>query len=262
MSAYNPNLQRIIRRRKKPLPLYVQAKIEIIRLIKKGAFPEGKLPPETVLSELLGISRTSIREALMALGRDGIISKKQGIGNLIHFSALNTKMRIDQIKDFVQLLEDGGYAVSMEKIQSEWVSDFSDIKINVPFNKDSEFLLSKIIYKADKHPAIMSITMIPRSVMIDPEGRSLDTVSEEKKTARSLGDYLNSHTCEEVSHSISVYTPVKADSETAGLFGIKKGDPMIEWDETYYGIRDTRLCFNRILFHPDKVKLTSLCKWN
>ena len=82
----------------KSSPLYVLAKNEIIKNIKSGMFPEGKLPSETALSKMMGISRTTIREALMALGRDGVITKIQGKGNFIHLSALNTKMCIDQIK--------------------------------------------------------------------------------------------------------------------------------------------------------------------
>ncbi|MCK5198889.1 MAG: winged helix-turn-helix transcriptional regulator, partial [Spirochaetales bacterium] len=84
-------------------PLYIRAKIELIKMIKSGVFKGNKLPPENKLSEILGISRTSIREALMALSKEGIITKKQGIGNLYHLSALDTKMRIDQINCFEDL---------------------------------------------------------------------------------------------------------------------------------------------------------------
>ena len=87
----------------KSTPLYVQAKKKIIDMIQSGVFKDNKLPPESSLSETLGISRTTIREALIALNRDGVITKKQGVGNLFHLSTLNTRMRIDQIKDFVTI---------------------------------------------------------------------------------------------------------------------------------------------------------------
>ena len=48
--------------------------------LKKG----DRLPPERVLTEQLGISRTSVREALRALEVLGIISTQQGEGNFIN----------------------------------------------------------------------------------------------------------------------------------------------------------------------------------
>lgn len=79
MNNSDSGKKRVVPRRMKSSPLYVQAKLAIIRLIKEDLFDEGKLPSETMLSDMLGISRTSIREALMALRGDGIISKKQGV---------------------------------------------------------------------------------------------------------------------------------------------------------------------------------------
>jgi len=41
-------------------PLYMEAKTELIKMLKKGDFKNNKLPPEDKLSELLGISRSTI----------------------------------------------------------------------------------------------------------------------------------------------------------------------------------------------------------
>jgi len=86
-------------------PLYLEAKTELIKMIKKGDFKNNKLPPEDKLSEMLGISRSTTREALITLDREGIITKKQGIGNLIHNSVLESKMRIDIIQDFLKWMD-------------------------------------------------------------------------------------------------------------------------------------------------------------
>ena len=85
----------------KYFPLYLEAKTELMKMFKKGDFKNNKLPPEDKLSEMLGISRSTIWEALIALDREGIITKKQGIGNLIHRSTLEIKMRIDLVQDFI-----------------------------------------------------------------------------------------------------------------------------------------------------------------
>ena len=51
-----------------PLRLYRQIAGQIAALIDDGEFPAGsRLPPERALAQLLGVSRTSVREAIIAL---------------------------------------------------------------------------------------------------------------------------------------------------------------------------------------------------
>jgi GntR family transcriptional repressor for pyruvate dehydrogenase complex len=57
---------------------------QIGEMIKNGYLKKGdKLPPERELVEQLGVSRTSIREALRVLEILGVIESRQGEGNFI-----------------------------------------------------------------------------------------------------------------------------------------------------------------------------------
>lgn len=57
---------------------------QIGEMIKEGYLKKGdKLPPERELVEQLGVSRTSIREALRVLEILGIVESRQGEGNFI-----------------------------------------------------------------------------------------------------------------------------------------------------------------------------------
>ena len=55
-----------------PRRLYRQIADQIRALIKSGEFPAGaRLPPERDLAKQLGVSRPSVREALIALEVEG-----------------------------------------------------------------------------------------------------------------------------------------------------------------------------------------------
>ena len=55
---------------------------QIGEMIKTGYLKKGdKLPPERELVEQLGVSRTSIREAVRVLEILGVIESRQGEGN-------------------------------------------------------------------------------------------------------------------------------------------------------------------------------------
>lgn len=65
--------------------VYEEIVEEIVHRIRSGELPVGmKLPPERVLAEQLGVSRTSLREALRTLKRMGCIRSITGDGNYIN----------------------------------------------------------------------------------------------------------------------------------------------------------------------------------
>lgn len=57
---------------------------DVQELIVQGKLPVGaKLPPERELAELLGVSRTVIREAVRILVTKGLLESKHGIGTMV-----------------------------------------------------------------------------------------------------------------------------------------------------------------------------------
>jgi GntR family transcriptional regulator len=66
------------------VPLRVAAYMRISDAIRSGALPRASLlPSEAELVELLGVSRTVIREALIFLEEDGLIRSRRGIGRFV-----------------------------------------------------------------------------------------------------------------------------------------------------------------------------------
>lgn len=64
-----------------PRRLYRQIADQLRRLIESGEFPVGaRLPPERDLAVQLGVSRPSVREALIALEVEGLVEVRMGSG--------------------------------------------------------------------------------------------------------------------------------------------------------------------------------------
>jgi len=236
-------------------PLYLEAKIELINMIRKGDFKNNKLPPEDKLSEMLGISRSTIREALITLDREGIITKKQGIGNLIHKSTLEVKMRIDLVQDFIKLLENGGYKASVKRINSEWIDNVPQLDIKIPPIKDKKYFLNEFLYLADNQPAILATNIIPESALNMPLQKGIPFNS-----FKGFFNLLSKYTNEEVSHSITRFIPSKVDVRIGKILKIKENEPIIKREEFYYGIFDNLICCSEISFHPRLVNLTIVRK--
>ena len=60
------------------------AQEELRQAIVGGTFqPEGQLPTEAELCEMLGVSRTVVREALRVLENDGLVARRHGVGTFV-----------------------------------------------------------------------------------------------------------------------------------------------------------------------------------
>src|SRR5207244_11594286 len=67
-----------------PRRLYRQIADQIRTLIRSGEFSAGsRLPPERDLARQLGVSRPSVREALIALEVEGLVEVRIGSGNYV-----------------------------------------------------------------------------------------------------------------------------------------------------------------------------------
>jgi DNA-binding FadR family transcriptional regulator len=82
-----------------PTRLYRQIAGQIAVLIDDGEFPAGsRLPPERALAQMLGVSRTSVREAIIALEIAGRVEVRVGTGIFVRTAASKAAPRPAQAK--------------------------------------------------------------------------------------------------------------------------------------------------------------------
>ncbi|MBO8127550.1 MAG: GntR family transcriptional regulator [Firmicutes bacterium] len=67
-----------------PVPLYYQLYQRLRNSILNGDFSEGEyIPSESELSELYGVSRTTVRQAVLELVREGLLERRRGKGTIV-----------------------------------------------------------------------------------------------------------------------------------------------------------------------------------
>lgn len=68
----------------------------LLEKIRTGEFPAGmRLPPEQVICEHFGVSRTVVREAISRLKSDGLVEVRQGSGTVVREPNRATAFRLD-----------------------------------------------------------------------------------------------------------------------------------------------------------------------
>lgn len=91
--------------RKGPERLADQLYGHILEQIVSGAIPAGKkLPSENQLCRTFQVSRPTVREALLRLGADGLVSTRQGSGTVVQRQPSDQLVKLSHSSDVAEML--------------------------------------------------------------------------------------------------------------------------------------------------------------
>jgi GntR family transcriptional regulator len=234
--------------------LIVQEKL--LNILRSQNFPNNKLYSEDELVELLDASRGTVREVLRSLTRQGVITKKHGIGNFVHPRTLNMRMRMDEISNFLHLIEDGGYEAAL-------IKDRDPFEYSLPhegfagglemyLEKDLQYLCFTRIYLADLQPAIYSQVYIPKHLFLHPPLGDVRYLS--------LFDFVKKHLGQEIEQAMIWITPEVAKSKIAEKLKILPGNAILVWDELFSNYKDEIIGYSKTHFNPSIIKVCMLRK--
>jgi len=112
---------------KNPIPLHVQLKNILEDQIKHGYYKE-KIPSERELMEMYSISRSTVREAVSILVREGVLEKVHGKGTFVNLKPVQEWLSMtsftETIKQMGIQLLDHGIVPTPENIKN--VNGFDD----------------------------------------------------------------------------------------------------------------------------------------
>lgn len=165
----------IIREIGDKVPLYVRIYEQLFQLIEANHFKEGeKLPGEITLAKELGVSRASIRQALLILQEDGIIHNVQGKGNFLIKTKKNIEIGLERICNAAKTFNNEEHEeISIDinyEMSSKWIQSVLKLKQN---------MLTVVFYrsyKSNSEYVSYSITIIPYEYLIE---YSLDMENKE-----------------------------------------------------------------------------------
>ena len=88
-----------------PVPLHVQLKEALKRIIQRGEYTE-RIPSERELIETFAVSRTTVREAVGALVREGVVQKIHGKSTFVTSHTVNEWL--GSLRSFTETIESMG----------------------------------------------------------------------------------------------------------------------------------------------------------
>ncbi len=208
-----------------------QVKTHIKDLIVQGQFADGRVPAEMELAELLGVSRTTVREALSRLEMEGTISRRQGSGTYVNDPVLQIRSRLEEIWSYEAMLQAHGFAPSTHVLEARIMSAGSG---ELPDNITNELLLetgekvlftSKLFLENDV-PVILAHNYLPLRLLTDPY--------EDEDLERPIYEFLETFGRRRLAYYLSEIIPMAVDSAVADILHIAPGATLIAFDEIGY----------------------------
>ena len=203
-----------------PVPLYRQIEGAIARLIDSGEMsPHSALPSEAKLSELYGVSRLTVRQALGELRRKGLVESHQGKGT---FVAAPARSDVTCLSSFTETALRSGHTPRSQMIS---FGEVMDVAMARHLNQDERMPLIQVVRLRllDDTPAFLSIASIPllvgQSLAVDDFPALGLRQSLYQTLERCCGVHLR-HGEEEVSATL-------ATKSVAQLLGVKYRAPLV-----------------------------------
>ncbi len=203
-----------------------QVKAHIKDLILNDGFANGRIPPEAELADELGVSRTTVRDALSRLEQEGAVSRRQGSGTFVNEPVLQIKSRLEEIWSYEQVLEDHGYTPSVRLLRVETNPASETTASALDLDGDADVLLIEKLFLEDERPVVLTINRIPTGIVTDAE--------YEQDGATPVYEFLEEHCGRTLAYYVSDIVPVALDDEQAERLGVEQGPLAVCFDEVGY----------------------------
>jgi GntR family transcriptional regulator len=207
--------------------------------------PGSKLPSEFELMEMLGVSRTTLREALRSLEEHGVIIRKRGVGTFITGNSIIKDLSINfGIKE---MIAQAGYipkTVECEVLEEKAQGKIAD---NLEIEEGELVYLVKRLRLATDFPIVWSIEALPAKLL------NYQIPSQNDLKEMSIYDYL------EINHGIQIYygrailRPITAPIDVARKLQIRHNSILMLINQTDYGEKQQPVIYSIEYHLADKV---------
>lgn len=190
--------------------------MQVWREVAEG---DAVLPAEPELASLLGVSRPHLREVLVGMEREGLISRRRGGKTVVNQAALEIAGRFDEQWDFAELLRTAGFEADVEVLSADELTlDPARARLfGVPTGAAAVEVVKR--WRADG-----AVVRVTQDVVPFERGTDLELA----RRASSIFDVLDAVLDEQVEWELAIPTAVLATGQLARWIEVDRGSPLLQ----------------------------------
>ena len=218
--------------------------------IDAGLYKQGdRLPGEEQLARQMNVSRVTLREALMLLERDGIITRRHGAGSFVERTSGRISAELNRLEPFASGIARAGHAATEEILSLEPVHMASEYATSLALWPPARGLRLEMLRRVDGMPVVYSRDLIAPDV-VDP--------AEFRRLGRNILDYLAETGRPPVQHSLLTVKAVLPDGREQAVLACDAREPLVELEGVAYNTESRPLYATRFLIRTQHYELTLL----
>jgi GntR family transcriptional regulator len=220
------------------------AEQELRQAIARGTFRPGtQLPTEAELCQMLGVSRTVVREALRVLEENGLVTRRHGVGTFVRDHPILKNLNFNF--GITEMIESAGFkpGTSHLAIQSETADQEKAEQLRVPLG--TPLVTVERVRTADGRPVVYSLDTLPESLLQRAE------FDPQLLLSQSIYNFLQTSLGRVIDYGIARLLPVTAPPFVAEKLELPPGALTLYIVQTDYSPNDEPLVYSREYHLPD-----------
>lgn len=217
---------------------------ELRQAILGGTFrPGSQLPTEAELCEILGVSRTVVREALRVLEDDGLVARRHGVGTFVRNHQILKNLNVNF--GITEMIESAGLkaGTSHLALQNEIADPEKAEQLRVPVG--TPLVTVERVRTADGRPVVYSLDTVTESLIqragFDPQRLLSESIYNLLQT--SLGQVID--------YGIARLLPVECPRPVAEKLQLPPSSLALYIVQTDYSSSDEPLVYSSEYHLPD-----------
>jgi len=238
-----------IERLTQPLPLMARGKIEEL-IQNKTLAPGDRLPNETKLAQILGVSRITVREALRLLEEDGIITRRQGRGTFVRSSDLIIRNPLEVNISVTEVIESKGFKAGTAWFKLDRTKADKTISNKLNIEAGSPVIILERVRTANEKPAVYTLDVFSENIV--------EKMGVLKEFDGSLSKLLEEKYNQKIEYSVSKLIPILPGPSVLDKLKIGRSSPLLLVEEVDYSSEDKPVIYGREYWTPGIFEFTIL----
>ncbi len=227
-----------------PLPgvaLHHQIKEDMFLHLRSGRWPPGhELPTEEALCKHYGVSRGTLRQAILDLVSAGYIERKRGRGTFVSRPKLESGVAgsYSRFRVLGPPLDAGGTILACERIRADKdVATMLDVRTGAAI-----WRLERVRF-TERRPVALQTSFIPVELATG--------LADHDLTTRHLVDVLRDEFGIHLVRAVEYIDPTVADGYAAKALGVRLRTPLFQIERSTYAMDDRVVEYRRALLRGD-----------
>lgn len=227
-------------------PIYQRIAEALRRRIADGTYGVGyRLPSEPVLAASFGVSRLTLRQALMVLQREDMIDRVVGRRGGTFVRGARFDRDLTSFAGFSEQLERQGVIAGAKVLNAREIPAPDVVAGCLELSEGDPVVEVQRLRLAGGTPVLLECSYFPARAFPGLLDHTLD---------RSLYGLLGEKYGRRPSYAREILTPVKADRRAAELLGVRGGTPLLLVERTAFDSGGTPVEHARDLFLSDRTR--------